>query len=155
MLMHPELFTDAYMDPSMDIDDGAVISIATADEVARFARTKKAKDGPSADDFRLDLDADRSLTSPWNKRAGMIFADSFLASCEYSCQDAALIRKTFATHLKTIRSRYLDSLDDDKEPSQEDHDAVKLKARVARRRGVSAISLYSLCQSLMLMHSSF
>jgi hypothetical protein len=116
------------------------VDIAAApEEVQHFARSRNRIDGPSVEDFRLDL-ATSALSSAWNKHAAKVFARSFIQTGWYSCDDEDFIRETFRTHLITLRKQYRDFLaeDDDNESDAMDAlDRQRAKAREQRRRNVS------------------
>ncbi|KAH9931861.1 uncharacterized protein B0H18DRAFT_838513, partial [Fomitopsis serialis] len=74
----------------------------------------------TVDNFTLELTG--KPRSPWNKKAGEVFARNF-AQNDVSCKDMRTIREVFATHVLTLRKQYLKlSCDPDEEPSQRDLD---------------------------------
>jgi hypothetical protein len=88
--------------------------------------------------FRLDLDT-TTLASYWNKQAAKGFTREFLRRNWYSCKDGKAIHKAFFTHLITLRSHYLSQKDAQEEPTIEQLDQQKARAREQRRRGVRDI----------------
>ena len=85
------------IDPEME--EPIPVSFASPEEVDQFSHTGKARDGPNADDFKIDLSC---ITSRWNKRAARVFAKSFVNSNQYRCTNVDTVAKAFTTHLKTI-----------------------------------------------------
>lgn len=77
--------------------------------------------------FRLDLNG--TYTSPWNKRAAVVFASAFVASNQFECKSNDLIEKKFINHIRTIRSHYLDFLADEDETA---HDPLNTQANRLR-----------------------
>ena len=99
-----------------------------------FARTGRKEDGPSIDNFLVDLG---SLKSPWNKRLSRVFACNFIECGLYGfvLDDLDTVAKAFLTHLKTIRLRAIESQEED--PGQDKLDEEKARARSMRQRNVS------------------
>ncbi len=91
----------------------------------------KKHDGPRAIRglFRLDLEG--TFASPWNKRAGVVFANAFVSSGRFQCSDVNLIAEKFNVHLRTVKKKYNDDSD------EEEHDV--LGAQANRLRSVSAV----------------
>jgi hypothetical protein len=112
--------------------------IASAEEVRSFAETKRL--GPTVENFRLDLDTN-TLASDWNKQAAKAFTREFVRRDWYMCKDENAIRKAFLTHLITLRSHYLRQKDAEQEPTIEQLDEQKARAREQRRRGVRDVCL--------------
>jgi len=109
-----------------------------------FDRTKKAEFGPSIEDLRLDLDG-KGLASAWNKRASCLFAEHFLQTRQYECQNAKRIQTVFKRHLITLQAHYRDALraanSTDEEYEQERHEKKKQRARDKRRRSVRFLQI--------------
>lgn len=109
------------------------IPLVSTDDAAKFARTKRG--GPTIDNFRLELTG--RPRSPWNKKAGEVFARNF-AQNDVSCKDMRTIRDVFATHLLTLRKQHMKlSRDPDEEPSQRELDIASANSSEQRRRRVS------------------
>ncbi|KAI0681770.1 hypothetical protein C8T65DRAFT_598124 [Cerioporus squamosus] len=97
-----------------------------ADEVQAY----DPKSGPccTAERFRPDLNSPPG--TPWNKSAARVFAQSFVDSDEFECDDVKLVREMFATHLIYLSRRYKRS-----RTSPEDQlKAQKLADRNERKR---------------------
>jgi hypothetical protein len=116
-------------------------NLATAKDVDFFEQTSKR--GPTSERFRVSLSG--RLASAWNKRAAEVFANDFITSKWYRCQDQAFLQRAFRTHLIQLRNQYTaqqsfqtaDSEAED-ERSQALSDGRKKMARNARRRSVGA-----------------
>jgi len=109
--------------------------VASAAELHAFKFRRAG--GPSLEDFRLDLADKASPTSPWNIRAAEVFAEDFIACGWYSCSNKDFIQSTFRTHMIQLKAQYvLLSEVSDEEPSIEELDEKRVKAREQRRRSV-------------------
>ena len=127
--------------------EAPITDLPTAAEVELFERT--SKHGPTVKRFRVSLEG--KLACAWNKRAGEIFACEFVR-LGYRCQDEAVVRKAFLTHLRYlqrvyVRQQALQSVnpDSDDERVQDILDQRRKMARDNRHRSVSG-----LCRSLSL-----
>ncbi|TFY55731.1 hypothetical protein EVJ58_g8060, partial [Rhodofomes roseus] len=108
------------------------IPVVNAERTAQYERTKRKDDGPTIDDFALDLIG--PLGSPWNMRAKIIFAESFVIA-DYSCKDKVKVRRAFKVHLTTLRRQFKKlARDPAYELTPEEVDALKTSLRTARRR---------------------
>ncbi|KAL1937229.1 hypothetical protein VTO73DRAFT_14456 [Trametes versicolor] len=103
--------------------------IPTADEIKRY---DPKTDGYccTATHFRPDLNS--SPGTDWNKSAIAVFARSFVDSDEYECDDIALVKRVFRTHLRHLSRKYKISIS-----AEEDKKRVKKRVnRVERKRGL-------------------
>jgi hypothetical protein len=123
--------------------DAPLREFPTLAEVEFFEKTSKR--GPTLERFRVSL-AGR-LASAWNKRAAEVFAESFVGSGWYRCQDTAFVQRTFKTHLIQLRNLYnvqqslqTEGTEADDELAQALSDKGKNMSRNARRRYVCAQS---------------
>ena len=124
------------MDARADVPTltGHPVLLPTKFEVERFAVTKNPEHGPSLAEFKIEIS--EKFRTHWNKRLAAVFADDFVANnYGYTEQDRSKIVEVFLTHIKTLRSRFLHSLEGD--VTQAQYDEEKMRARDARRRTVS------------------
>jgi hypothetical protein len=119
--------------------DAPLSEFPSAAEVEFFKKTSRR--GPTLERFRVSLTG--RLASAWNKRAAEVFAQSFVGSGWYQCQDEASIQQTFKTHLIQLRNLYIvqqslqtKGTEADDERAQALSDKGKKKSRNARRRYV-------------------
>ena len=103
--------------------------IPTPEEVKDF----DPKNGPCCDPDRFRPDLNSSPGTPWNVSAIRVFAQSFVDSDEYDCDDVTLVAKMFRTHLRYLGERY--KLRMAEQADQEK--AQKAANRYERKRGVS------------------
>ncbi len=116
----------------LDEEDPPLLAAAPQREVQLFAANKH--DGPKATKGFFLLDLLGSCSSPWNKRAGVVFARAFVSSGrDYKCKDEKLIAEKFNVHLRTIKKHF------EEDSEVEEHDS--LGAQANRLRTVSRISL--------------
>jgi hypothetical protein len=74
-------------------------------ELAAFEERPTSNNGPVLSPFRLDLRQGKYST-PWNKQAAKLFAESFASEEEAVCTDRAQIKDAFLAHLKTLQKHY-------------------------------------------------
>ncbi|PPQ82318.1 hypothetical protein CVT26_013129 [Gymnopilus dilepis] len=103
-------------------------------EVNRYAATGDPQLGPKASNFKIELS--EKFATQWNKRLIIVLADDFIACRKYGydVRDHEKICKAFRTHLKLLRKKFLQSMEDDIPQNQLDRD--KARARDARRRSL-------------------
>lgn len=117
------------------------LKVPTSRQLRRFARSKQAALGPDLEDFRLDL-ANGGLSTPWNLRSAILFADRFVETDRYACSNLSMIQKAFRRHLVTLQKHYKASnIPLDAEAAQDIRDAKRQKAREYRRRVVRPLAL--------------
>lgn len=123
----------------MDEQYPSPLASAPQRDVNLFAANKH--EGPKANRGAFLLDLEGSCASPWNKRAGIVFARAFVSSDrEYRCKDENLIAEKFMVHLRTVKKHF------EADSDVEERDRDPLGARANRQRTVSIVlSIDYLC----------
>lgn len=115
----------------LDEQDPPSLTSVPQRDVQLFAANKH--EGPKANRGAFLLDLEGSCSSPWNKRAGIVFARAFVSSDrEYQCKDEKSIAEKFSVHLRTLKKHF-----------EEDSDAEErdpMGARANRLRTVSTMN---------------
>jgi len=108
------------------------IPVVTREQAEQYGRTRRDEDGPTADAFALDFNG--QLGSPWNMRAKVVFAESFVQG-GYSTKNKVEVQRLFKVHLSTLRRQFKSiMLDPSYEPTAAEIDAIKAVLRTARKR---------------------
>lgn len=120
----------------LDEQDPPPLTSAAQRDVQLFAAKKH--EGPKASRGAFLLDLEGSCSSPWNKRAGIVFARAFVSSDrEYQCKDEKLVAEKFMVHLRTVKKHF----EDDSDAEERD----PLVARSNRQRTVRILFTLKTC----------
>lgn len=79
-------------------------TLATPRQVKRWKKSKKGEFCCTEDNFRVDINS--GALNDWNRSAAVVFANAFINSGYYDCEDPDLIAGAFVTHLRTLRKKY-------------------------------------------------
>jgi hypothetical protein len=83
----------------------SAIESASREVVEAYNRNPQSQQGPTLDNFVLDLES-KGKASAWNKLAAAIFAEEFIRQQKYECQDEDEIRDAFMSHLSQLKNQY-------------------------------------------------
>lgn len=119
----------------------------TEDEIKSYEVFGDPDDGPTVDDFRLDLSHKPLRTSVWNRRAAEIVLEQYCRS--YPTEEPGEIQKEFLKRLDRIGKEYHWYVKSNKAGSTapaQDHTSFPAKAakRQRRRRRIDTVGLYAL-----------
>ena len=101
----------------MDRNEGhngiAPISSVTTVRCTNFAKSGRPDIGPNVEKLELFLDfasvttnSVRKDCNKWNKRAGEVFTDAFIAKYPEDAPNAAVVRSCFLSHLRQLRTHF-------------------------------------------------
>lgn len=106
------------------------------DELEDFMKNEVG--GPTLENFRLDF-REGKTKGVWNHRAAAIFARAYNAHGRYAHQKKADVEKSFLSHLRTIRTRYLRQQNSKAPKTRKQRDDEQRKRRRNRRETVSCL----------------
>lgn len=110
-------------------DHNGLPVVPTKSQLALFNFTNKLKNGPQLEPFLLDLEGPSTRT-PWNKKAGYIFAAHFAEQPDVISVDTKTIREVFKAHLLTLSKQYHSQIDG---PDMDDEQAMRIQEENTRK----------------------
>lgn len=93
--------------------------------------------GPRATPGKFRLDFIGTKDSPWNKAASEVFAESFVESGNYQCNDQELIANKFRSYIRTLASQYAKQVGHEEDSGGEGDDRKPINRAKGRARTVS------------------
>ena len=79
-------------------------TIATSEEVAAFEKSTDGRHCCTPQDFRIDILT--GALNRWNRSASIVFAQAFVETGDYDCEDEEKISEAFMTHVRTLRKKF-------------------------------------------------